>query len=123
MQSSITEVLYQQSSLTESLIQKNSFADGYKLAVENMIKSYFNEVGMSTIDDKYYINLEDLLRYVNTTFKDQSMANFIYVSLKEYLKTILNPEEQPKDIFVIEKKPISRFKTDRRYLQQKYNLL
>ena len=87
MQSSITEVLYQQSSLTESLIQKNSFADGYKSAVEDMIKTYFKEEGMSTIDDKYYINLEDLLRYVNTTFKDQSMANFIYVSLKEYLKT------------------------------------
>ena len=87
MQSSITEVLYQQSSLTESLVQKNSFADKYKEAVEQMIKTYFNEVGMSTIDDKYYINLEDLLRYVNTTFKDSSMANFIYVSLKEYLKT------------------------------------
>lgn len=87
MQSSITEVLYQQSSLIESFIQKNSFADEYKSAVENMIKTYFNEVGMSTIDNKYYINLEDLLRYVNTTFKDQSMANFIYVSLKEYLKT------------------------------------
>lgn len=87
MQSSITEVLYQQSSLTESLVQKGSFADKYKEAVEQMIKTYFNEVGMSTIDDKYYINLEDLLRYVNTTFKDSSMANFIYISLKEYLKT------------------------------------
>lgn len=87
MQSSITEVLYQQSSLTESLIQQGSFANDYKTAVEQMIKTYFNEVGMSTIDDKYYINLEDLLRYVNTTFDDRSMANFIYVSLKEYLKT------------------------------------
>lgn len=87
MKSSITEVLYQQSSLTESLIQKNSFADGYKTAVEGMIEAYFKEVGMSKIDDKYYINLEDLLRYVNTTVKDNSMASFIYVSLKEYLKT------------------------------------
>lgn len=87
MQSSITEVLYQQSSLTESLIQRNSFADGYKTAVETMIETYFKEVGMSKIDDKYYINLEDLLRYVNDTVKDKSMASFIYVSLKEYLKT------------------------------------
>ena len=42
--------------------------------------------------------------------------------LKEYIKTTLPEEEQPKDIFVINKKPMSRFKTDRRYLQQKYNL-
>lgn len=87
MQSSITEVFYQQSSLTESLMPKNSFTDGYKTAVETMIETYFKEVGMSKIDDKYYINLEDLLRYVNTTVKDNSMASFIYVSLKEYLKT------------------------------------
>ena len=42
--------------------------------------------------------------------------------LKEHIKTTLPEEEQPKDIFVIDKKPMSRFKTDRRYLQQKYNL-
>ena len=43
--------------------------------------------------------------------------------LKEYIKTSLPEEEQPKDIFVINKKPMSRFKTDRRWLQKEFNLL
>ena len=43
--------------------------------------------------------------------------------LKEYIKTTLPEEEQPKDIFVINKKPMSRFKTDRRWLQKEFNLL
>ena len=54
--------------------------------------------------------------------KEQNKEELI-CELKEYIKIILNTEEQPKEIFVINKKPISRFKTDRKYLQRKYNLI
>ena len=47
----------------------------------------------------------------------------IMCKLKEYITTTLPAEEQPKDIFVIDKKPMSRFKTDRRWLQKEFNLL
>lgn len=43
----------------------------------------------------------------------------LIVELDQYLDEILLPEEKPKDIFVIDKKPISHFKTDRRLLQEK----
>ena len=47
----------------------------------------------------------------------------IMCKMKEYITTTLSEEEQPKDIFVIDKKPMSRFKTDRRWLQKEFNLL
>lgn len=43
----------------------------------------------------------------------------LIVELDQYLDEILFPEEKPKDIFVIDKKPISHFKTDRRLLQDR----
>jgi len=43
--------------------------------------------------------------------------------LKDYINEKLSPEERPNDIFVIDKKSISHFKTDKRFLQQKYGLL
>ncbi len=39
-----------------------------------------------------------------------------------FIDTKLPPEQKPKEVFIIDKKPISRFKVDRRALQQKYNL-
>ena len=43
--------------------------------------------------------------------------------LKKFIKTALSPEEQPKDIFIIDKRPMSRFKTDRKFLQKEYGLI
>lgn len=40
-----------------------------------------------------------------------------------FIATELSPEQKPKSVFIIEKKPISKFKVDRKALQQKFNLI
>ncbi|MBP3939233.1 MAG: acyl--CoA ligase [Clostridia bacterium] len=94
----------------------------FPLAIENKVLTHrkVKEAIIVAGKDKEHNGYEALYLFV-VPETEQESENLI-CELKEYLKTILNPEEQPKDIFVIEKKPISRFKTDRIYLQQKYIL-
>lgn len=48
--------------------------------------------------------------------------NAVLPELNEHIENALLPEERPAQIFVLDKKPIRGFKTDRRYLKEKYNL-
>ena len=95
----------------------------YPLGIENKVLTYpgLKEAIIVAGTDKEHEGYEIPYLFVVPETKQDS-ENLIS-ELREYLKNILNYEEQPRDIFVIDKKPISRFKTDRRYLQQKYNLL
>ena len=43
--------------------------------------------------------------------------------LKAHIAAVLSEEEQPKEIYIIDRKPINHFKTDRRFLQKEYNLV
>lgn len=87
MRSSIDEILTTQSSLVELGTKKNPFEQAYKNAVKQLINQYAKENGITKVNDKIYINLENLLRYVNETSSDSSTATIMYNALKEYLKT------------------------------------
>ena len=73
-----------------------SFGNEYKDAANNMLKNYASEVKLRKHNGKYYGNLEDLLRYINEHSPSKNTADFIYNSLKEYLKT-----EEGKKQFVM----------------------
>ena len=73
-----------------------SFGNEYKDAANNMLKNYASEVKLRQHNGKYYGNLEDLLRYINEHSPSKNTADFIYNSLKEYLKT-----EEAKKQFVM----------------------
>lgn len=64
-----------------------SFGNEYKEAANYMLKHYASEVKLRQHNGKYYGNLEDLLRYINEHSPSKNTADFIYNSLKEYLKT------------------------------------
>ena len=64
-----------------------SFGNEYKDAANNMLKNYASDVKLRQHNGKYYGNLEDLLRYINEHSPSKNTADFIYNSLKEYLKT------------------------------------
>lgn len=64
-----------------------SFGNEYKEAANDMLKHYASEVKLRQHNGKYYGNLEDLLRYINEHSPSKNTADFIYNSLKEYLKT------------------------------------
>lgn len=60
--------------------------------------------------------------YLFVVLDNKQNEEMIIIELNNYIKT-MPIEEQPKEIFVIDKKPISRFKTDRKFLQKEYDLL
>ena len=83
--SSVGEVML--ASAIEEYKPSLSFGNEYKDAANNMLKNYASEVKLRQHNGKYYGNLEDLLRYINEHSPSKNTADFIYNSLKEYLKT------------------------------------
>ena len=83
--SSVGEVML--ASAVEEYKPSLSFGNEYKDAANNMLKNYASEVKLRQHNGKYYGNLEDLLRYINEHSPSKNTADFIYNSLKEYLKT------------------------------------
>lgn len=83
--SSVGEVML--ASAIEEYKPSLSFGNEYKDAANNMLKNYASEVKLRQHNGKYYGNLEDLLRYINEHSPSKNTADFIYTSLKEYLKT------------------------------------
>lgn len=92
--SSVGEVML--ASAVEEYKPSLSFGNEYKDAANNMLKNYASEVKLIQHNGKYYGNLEDLLRYINEHSPSKNTADFIYNSLKEYLKT-----EEGKKQFVM----------------------
>lgn len=92
--SSVGEVML--ASAVEEYKPSLSFGNEYKDAANNMLKNYASEVKLRQHNGKYYGNLEDLLRYINEHSPSKNIADFIYNSLKEYLKT-----EEGKKQFVM----------------------
>lgn len=92
--SSVGEVML--ASAVEEYKPNLSFGNEYKDAANNMLKNYASEVKLRQHNGKYYGNLEDLLRYINEHSPSKNTADFIYNSLKEYLKT-----EEGKKQFVM----------------------
>lgn len=92
--SSVGEVML--ASAIEEYKPSLSFGNEYKDAANNMLKNYASEVKLRQHNGKYYGNLEDLLRYINEHSPSRNTADFIYKSLKEYLKT-----EEGKKQFVM----------------------
>nr|DAI06498.1 MAG TPA: hypothetical protein [Crassvirales sp.] len=92
--SSVGEVML--ASAVEEYKPSLDFGNEYKDAANNMLKMYASEVKLRQHNGKYYGNLEDLLRYINEHSPSKNTADFIYNSLKEYLKT-----EEGKKQFVM----------------------
>lgn len=86
MRSSIDEVLIAQSTITE-VISDTEAVKAYKEAVKQMIAQYAKEVGLEELDGKLYINLEDLLRYTNTSTNDRTTSAALFESMKQWLST------------------------------------
>lgn len=91
MNSAIDEYVLQ-SSITE-LSNNNPFTNDFIKAAKNLINQYCKEKGIILLNNKKYINLEDILRYINETTSDTNIASFIYSTIKEYLKTDKAKEE------------------------------
>lgn len=103
MLSSIDEVVIAQSSLIEENVPVDAIT-AYHKAVQDMLNQYAKEMNLNRIGGKLYINLEDLLRYINIVASDNTTANMIYSSLREYLNT----KEAQKEFIIIDDENISK---------------
>jgi len=95
----------------------------FPLAMENKVVEFpgVKEAIVVSGIDKEHSRYE--VPYLFVVPEKEQNKEELFCGLKEYVKTALTKEEQPKDIFIIDKKPISHFKTDRKYLQKKYDLI
>lgn len=85
------------SSIDEVIVEQiNPLEKAYKDAVNNMIAQYAKEFGLVKHNGKYYVNLEDLLRFVNEISQDSTSAKNMFNALKDYLDT-----DEAKQSFVI----------------------
>lgn len=97
MQSSIDEVMVHLSSITEQ--RSSETINAFKKAIENLVKQYIKDAKIRKNGNKYYINYEDLLAYINSSTTDKSIAKILYGTITEYLKT---PEFKDKYILMDE---------------------
>ena len=79
-----------------------------------------NNAGLAIGTDKEHEGYE--IPYLFVVLENKQNEESLICALNNYIKT-MPIEEQPKKIFVIDKKPISHFKTDRKFLQKEYDLL
>ena len=97
MQSSIDEVMIHLSSITEQ--RSSETINAFKKAIENLVKQYIKDAKIRKNGNKYYINYEDLLAYINSSTTDKSIAKILYGAITEYLKS---PEFKDKYILMDE---------------------
>lgn len=110
MQSSIIETIVESSLLefdktkynpkTKIYEQVNPFVESYRKAVKGMINEFCKEVGINEINSKKYINVEDLLRYVNLVTNDTETSDMMFDALRSYLST----DEAKKEFITMDEK-------------------
>ncbi len=95
----------------------------FPLAVENKISTFdgIKEAIIVLGSDKEHSGYD--VPYLFVVPEEKKSEEELLSGLKEQIKKCLTPEEQPKQIYVIDKKPYSCFKTDRKFLQKEYDLI
>ena len=95
----------------------------YPLTIENKVLTYpgIKEAVIVSGVDKEHSGYE--VPYLFIVLETEQNTDELIKGSKENITNEFAPEEQPKEIFVIGKKPISHFKTDRKSLQKEYNLI
>ena len=83
MQSSVDEVILNEHYLADT--NDLNAVNAFKNAINGMLNQYAKELNLNKINGKYYISLEDLLRFVNQQMSDNMFAKMLYNNLLYYL--------------------------------------
>lgn len=73
------------------------FRTSFKKEVEKLVKAYLKDIKQKKINGKYYISLENLLRFCNGEFKNNENASIMYNIMADYLTSA-----EAKDIYILE---------------------
>ena len=94
----------------------------FALGIENKILTIkgIREAIVTSGKDKNHDGFE--IPYLFVIKEPEYSIEELRPKIKYVIENKLLPEEKPVEIFFIDKKPISKFKTDRKWLQEEYNL-
>lgn len=73
------------------------FRTSFKKEVEKLVKAYLKDIKQKKINGKYYISLENLLRFCNGEFKNNENASIMYNIMADYLTSA-----EAKDTYILE---------------------
>ena len=60
--------------------------------------------------------------YLFIVKEEDADYNELLVKIEDMLKSVLQEEEYPEQVYFIDNKPIAHFKVDRKLLRKKYNI-
>ena len=94
----------------------------YPLSIENKILTVDGIKEAIIVSGKDSMNAGYEKPYLFVIIENDFDENHVIEQVSNYIETELFSEEKPAGIFVIDKKPISHFKTDRKQLKNMYGL-
>lgn len=80
----------------KALDRFNQLTQQYNKVANDFLKEYASNVNLPIRNGKYYGRLEDILRYVEDVTKGAESSDFIFDTIKNYLKT-----DEAKELFVL----------------------
>lgn len=95
----------------------------FPLEIENKMTSIVGVKDAVVVSGRNRKNTGFEVPYLFIVPEKDVLIDELLAKVNALIDTELLPEQKPKDIFVIDKKPINKFKVDRKTLQKKYNLI
>lgn len=83
----VDDVLIKASSLTEKSRGNKTLLSDFHKAIDTLVEKYIEDVAADKINGKYYVRLEDLLRYCNNATETQTTAYLLFDSFVEYMRS------------------------------------
>ena len=83
----VDEVLIKASSITEKTRADSNAAKDFAKAVDKLVKKYKDDVAIDYYDGKYYVRLDDLLRYCNEISETTAAGELLYNNLLNYMQS------------------------------------
>ena len=85
-QTLIIDAAAKASAITEQTKNNKELVKEFQDAVDKLVEKYKEDVAADYIDGKYYVRLEDLLRYCNEGAESNAISMILYNKLLEYMK-------------------------------------
>ncbi|MBO7692996.1 MAG: hypothetical protein J6Y28_09790 [Acholeplasmatales bacterium] len=83
----VDDALVMNSSITEKTRTNKALLDDFYKAIDKLVEKYIKDVAADKSDGKYYVRVEDLLRYCNNATETQTTAQLLFNNLVEYMNS------------------------------------
>ena len=95
----------------------------FPLEIENKISSINGVKDAVVVSGKDIENVNFEVPYLFVVPEKDSSIGEMLIKINELINNELRKEQKPKEVFIIDDKPMSNFKVDRKILQKQYKLI